>query len=363
MSAHEAIRTGADIDGWTVDEVLTYDSPMWVAAHRGADPDTRATLKIWRVDDDATAGATDQSDELLALESLTHAGLPRVLTSGRTDDLLYTAFAEVAGETLSDRVVSGPTDWKQAITWLHAIASVLDHMHRSGWVHRSVSPQTVFVAVDDSVHLMGLETARSIAGGVHPPVASGLAYCAPEVLVDPDTFTPRADLYAFGVLAYELLTGEPAFPATAGSEAADDTQALVERKNRSTTLDPGPALPDWVRHLVRNCTHAEREMRLPDMGTVVAWLDASRAEWAIPRAGAHDTPATTPREGLPPLDVHPTPIDTEALARAIAREALSVQARTPPERAMLLTMSGVMGCAAGLALSALVVIFVELSRI
>lgn len=359
------IKTGIELDGWIVENVSSFGDPMLVAAHRADHPDTLATLKVSEVKGFAEGR---QRREIRAVQSLDHPAIPRLLASGRTEtDILYTAFRPFSGDSLSDRLVAGPIDWKQAVSWLYEIAHALQHLHHSGWVHRNLTPQNIYIgAHPEDVWLLGFECSQL----VEEPMAldhtfhGSMAYLAPEVLADPGYHAPRADLYAFGLIAYEILCGEPAFPAAAWAEQADGARVLLEWKTRATELDPGEDLPKWLRDLVRKCTHSKSEMRLPDMDTVVSWLEASRGSWEVQSAPKRATPISVPREELPPLNVQPTFVDAAQLAEAIARQTATLQVQQQsPHRALLLMTAGVTGCAAGLAISALVVLFVELSRL
>lgn len=348
------LRSGDRVGSWTVDHVISYVEPGLVAAHRSSDPRERATLVLARSSPVAEALQKRHAE---VLGGFSHPRIPAVLESGRTEGWCILALRAFSGDSLSDRLVGG-VDWRQAVVWLYELAVTLRDVHREGWVHGSVHPQNLFVAPRHQVWLMGFETARRTGsqrpGGL-PEAAMG--YVAPEVLRDAGHDGQRADLYAFGLVAYEMLTGESAFPAAAWANQTNRERALLEWKTRSHELDVGPEQPDWLRGLVRKCTHPVPEQRLPDMETVVSFLEASRSTWELPELKA--TPVAIPRGGLPELDLQPTLVQHQQLL-AWRQAQLEQQATN---RTLMVFVAGAMGAVAGVALAALVILMTELAKL
>ncbi|MEZ4322358.1 MAG: protein kinase [Myxococcota bacterium] len=357
------VRSGEAIGSWVVEHVLTFGSPTLVAAHHRSDATVQATLKVAELTPDAEVR---QRREVRALQSFDHPDIPKLIESGTDGDRLFLAMRTASPrDSLSDRLVAGGVDWRQAACWLYEIALALQHVHESGWVHRDITPQNIYVGAGPSeVWVLGFEGAvpQEERSGLDHTFRGNMAYQAPECLRDPDFHAARADLYAFGLVAYEVLTGEPAFPAAAWAEKADRERSLLEWKTRARAMDPGERHPEWLRSLVRKCTHPDSERRLPDMDAVVAWLDAARPSWEQREEPVRATPLHVPREALPPLHLQPTLIDAAQLARML-REQQALQPVPAPNRLIHLLTAGAMGVAAGLALSTLIVLYVELSRL
>ncbi len=346
------LQSGDVLGRWVVDHVASFGSPRMLVA---ADSEGTEALLIPFEDDRAP-----HTRVIRALEAFDHPHIPRLLDGGSDHGGAWVAVSRFEADSVSDALVSGPVRWGLACRWLHGLALALQHIHRAGWVHRAVRPDAVFVGADrhvGQVRLLGLERAGPVDDPLAPDVQSGLAYAAPEALDAPELAGPRADLYAFGLVAYELLAGEPPFPAAA---RADGEHSLLNWKRQVDAFDPGPDVPDWLRDLVRKCTHPRPESRLPDMDSVVSWLEASRRSWEAPSVppASRLTPMNVPREHLPALNVQPTFLDPDQLADVIAQRALEMRAG-PDWSAMALT-SGLLGCVAGLAVSALVVLYIEL---
>lgn len=355
-----ALKSGQTLGGWTVEHVLAFGEPALVAAHRTDDPNTRATL---RVAEDRGQAKLWMQRELVALQSFDDPHIPRPIESGSEDGVFYLALRAFSGDSISDRLVAGHHDWRQSCGWLLAIARTLQHIHEEGWVHRAITPQSVYVGNGEDLWLMGFEYAlrENEHLELERTYSGNMAYVAPEVLREPGYHAARADLYSFGLVAYELLCGEPAFPAAAWAERADRERTLLEWKTRAAALDPGSDVPDWLRSLVRKCTHPLSDQRLPDMDSVVAWLEASRPSWekpAIPPMASFVDPST-----LPKLDVQPTYIDATQLADAIAERTAHLQRDRSLDHFFYVSVSAVMGSVAGLAIATLAVMMIELSKV
>ncbi len=354
------ILSGDSVGPWRVERTLSFGEPALVTARSADGNETDVVMKVGRLH---RMAQTWQDREVAALQSFDHPHIPRLVDSGRHSSLLFVAFRPFAPDTLADRMYSGGVDLRLACTWLYAIAQALQHMHATGWVHGDVAPQNVHVADDGRAWLLGMASAQRI--GEAPRFSTEmptrtLTHLAPEVLADPNHAPPRADIYAFGCVAYELLSGEPAFPAAAWAGRPDQEQMLLEWKTRHKDLDPGAANPGWLRALVRKCTRPDAQDRLPDFDSVVAWLEASQPSWEL--MPIVNTPMLSSRRDvdLPPLHVQPSMIDPEVLAQAIAAR-MALQPERQPRADLYYLVGAAAGMAAGLAVSLMVILYVELT--
>lgn len=358
-------RTGDVAGPWVIDRVLSFGSPTLATGHRSGARKVKVTLKISERRGMAEA---HHLGEVRALSSFEHRAIPQLVDSGPDDDgPLYIAMRPFEAETLADRLVGGAVEWHLACAWLYEIATALQHVHKADWVHRGVAPHAIYVGSDARAWLLGYQDAlpRNEAkerAQIPQTNLQFLAYMAPEVLADATHDPRRADLYAFGCVAHEMLSGASAFPAAAWGNRDTVEVRLLEWKTRAKELDPGPDVPDWLRALVRKCTHPMSELRLPDMDTVVAFLDGARNKWE--QVEVRETPELLSRHELPPLTVQPALMDTDALATAIAERTAGLQhdsRRTGDD--LLVIVAASLGVAAGLAISVLSVFFVELAML
>lgn len=164
---------------------------------------------------------------------LQHANIVPLLSAGDVAGLPYYTMPFVRGETLRARLSRGPVPLSEAVSILRDIARALSHAHAQGVVHRDIKPENVLLSggaamVADFGIAKAVSDARTQDGSMsltltHAGVSIGTpAYMAPEQAMGDPHADYRADIYAWGVIAYELLVGAHPF-AGAGT-----THALIK---------------------------------------------------------------------------------------------------------------------------------------
>ena len=152
--------------------------------------------------------------EARALESLHHSNIVALHESGEVDGRLYLAMEYVEGRTLRDLLRTGELAPTTAFGIVRQLCDALEAAHAQGFVHRDLKPENVLVNDLGTAKLadFGLAKLRSLDAG---PMLTGEQetmgtphYMAPEQIEKPRSVDHRADLFALGVLFYELLTGE-----------------------------------------------------------------------------------------------------------------------------------------------------------
>jgi serine/threonine protein kinase/Tol biopolymer transport system component len=155
------------------------------------------------------------SQEARAVSALDHPNVCTIYDVGETEDVaLYIAMPWYEGGTLRDRLEQGALPVDQAIDFARQISRGLGKAHRQGIVHRDVKPANLMVTPDDVVKIVdfGIAKLAGAAGITRTGVALGTpAYMAPEQVQGGDT-DHRADLWALGVVLYEMLAGRRPFP-------------------------------------------------------------------------------------------------------------------------------------------------------
>jgi serine/threonine protein kinase len=188
--------------------------------------------------------------EISVAARLQHPHIVPLLSAGETEGLHYFTMPFVEGESLRVRLARrGELPVSEAVRILREIASALAYAHDRGVVHRDIKPDNVLFSGDVAmVADFGVAKALVAAGGdVRTGTVTSLgvalgtpAYMAPEqASADPNT-DYRADVYAFGVLAYEMLTGLPPFTAKNPSQllAAHVTEPPVPIAQRRQNIPP-----------------------------------------------------------------------------------------------------------------------------
>ena len=156
--------------------------------------------------------------EIQMAAGLQHPHIIPVLTAGQVGDQLYYTMPFVQGESLRERLDrEGELPIDETIRFLCDIARALSHAHRHGIVHRDIKPGNILIA-EDQAQVTDFGLARALSGSADTGVltSAGLAlgtptYMAPEQAAADSAVDHRADIYALGVVAYEMLTGAPPF--------------------------------------------------------------------------------------------------------------------------------------------------------
>ena len=158
--------------------------------------------------------------EIQVAARLQHPHIVPLLQSGEVHGILYYTMPFIEGESLRSRLDrEGALPLPEALRILRHIASAISYAHRNGVVHRDIKPDNVLLT-DEFALVADFGVARALSASTTQTdsrlTSSGVAlgtptYMAPEqALADPE-IDHRADIYAFGVLAYEVLTGSPPF--------------------------------------------------------------------------------------------------------------------------------------------------------
>ena len=205
-----------------------------------------------------------------------------VHSAGESGGLPFYTMPFVEGESLRARLLRGPVPFSEAVGILRDVALALEYAHARGVVHRDIKPENVLLAGRSAVVAdFGIAKAVSAARTQSPGAPSGTltsigqslgtpAYMAPEQ-VAADPIDHRADLYSWGVVAYELLAGR--HPFADKSSAAQLMAAQVTEVPRPIS-EVKPGLPPPVAALVKKCLEKQPGSRPHSAGEIVEALDA-----------------------------------------------------------------------------------------
>ncbi len=154
--------------------------------------------------------------EARTIARLQHPHILPVFDYGVEDDVYYLVMAFVDGGSVSDLIDRGPMSLNNVERLLRQVASALDYAHRSGVIHRDIKPDNILMDKEGHALLADFGIVKLLEGETNLTATGGMvgtpAYMAPEqcqgVEVD-----GRADIYALGVVAYEMITGKQPFTA------------------------------------------------------------------------------------------------------------------------------------------------------
>ncbi|MBC3763941.1 Stk1 family PASTA domain-containing Ser/Thr kinase [Quadrisphaera oryzae] len=199
---------------------------------------------------------------------LSHPGVVSVYDQGASDSTVYLAMEYIPGRTLRDLVAaSAPLTLGDSLDLIEEVLDGLAAAHAAGLVHRDVKPENVLVGDDGRLRVadFGLARAATTAtGGATSTLIGTVGYLAPELVLD-GASDERADVYAAGVVLYELLTGRAPFAGGAPAQVA------FRHVSQDVPLvsDVRPGLPPGVDELVAGATHREPDHRFRDAGVML----------------------------------------------------------------------------------------------
>ena len=216
----------------------------------------KVAIKLLPPEIGRTLGAGRFLREIEIAARLQHPNIVPLLDSGEIEDLCYYVMPYVAGESLHDRLArGGEFAIPEAVGILREVADALSHAHARGVVHRDIKPGNILLSGRHALVLdFGVAKAVTEATGQEALTSSGIAlgtpaYMAPEQALADPVQDHRVDIYALGVVAYEMLAGRAPFAAA----------TLQEMLAAHVTAEPEPlgqqraAVPPGLAQLVMRC--------------------------------------------------------------------------------------------------------------
>jgi eukaryotic-like serine/threonine-protein kinase len=221
------------------------------------------------------AGDTDAlarfEREAKAVAALSHPNILAIHDFGTHEATAYAVTELLEGSTLREKVEGGPVSKDRAVDYALQICRGLSAAHEKGVIHRDLKPENIFVTKDGHVKILdfglakrmqstapGQETsAPTVSGRTEPGTVMGtVGYMSPEQVrglpVD-----HRSDIFSFGTILYEMLSGRRAFQ---GATRADTLSAVL-KEEPSALSDSGRNVPASLDRVVRHCLEKERENR------------------------------------------------------------------------------------------------------
>jgi tRNA A-37 threonylcarbamoyl transferase component Bud32/pimeloyl-ACP methyl ester carboxylesterase len=239
--------------------------------------DRHVAIKVLRPELTHSLGPERFLREIHIVARLQHPHILGLIDSGESDGILYYVMPYVSGESLRTRLArEGEMPIPEAVWILREIADALAHAHAQQVIHRDIKPENVmFSSRHAQVADFGIARAVAEAATAGPITATGIvvgspAYMAPEQAASDPMMDHRADIYAFGVLAYEVLTGMP--PFTAPSVVQLVSAHMTRPPEPLTRHRPG--IPEPLEELVLRCLAKRPADRFQRAEEIVTRLDA-----------------------------------------------------------------------------------------
>src|SRR5436309_354446 len=244
--------------------------------------------------------------EAQVLAALNHPNIAAIYGFEESNGLQALVLELVDGPTLADRIAEGPLPLDEALPVARQIAEAVQAAHEQAIVHRDLKPANIKLRPDGTVKVLDFGLAKALEpvsavsadATASPTITSPAmtrmgvilgtaAYMSPEQAKG-GAADKRSDVWAFGCVLYEMLTGRRAFECDDVSE----TLAAVLRGEPDWKLLPGD-VPVSIRALLTGCLAKDRRRRISDFSTVIFVID--RQDQLVPASGSamHSAPAAS----------------------------------------------------------------------
>jgi eukaryotic-like serine/threonine-protein kinase len=212
--------------------------------------------------------------EARVLASLNHPNIAAIYGVEEAQGVVALVLELIDGDTLAARIARGPIAVSDALTIARQIAEALDTAHEKGVVHRDLKPANITITPTGLVKVLDFGLAKIAAptdgsaeetqaiGATEGMVIGTAAYMSPEQARG-QVVDRRSDIWSFGCVLYEMLTGERLFSGS----GTTDTLALVFTKDPDWNALP-PLLPPAVRALLKRCLERDRLKRIGDVAAI-----------------------------------------------------------------------------------------------
>ncbi len=223
--------------------------------------------------------------EAKAVAALSHPNILAIHHFGEHAGLTYAVMELLEGETLRGKLDTGPIPQGQALDYALQIAKGLSAAHEKGVVHRDLKPENLFVTRDGHIKILDFGLVKRIepvgpseetsapaapAQTVRGTVMGTAGYMSPEQVRGLE-IDQRCDIFSFGTILYEMLSGRKAFKR----ETASDTMAAILRDEPPALSQSGKSIPPALDNIVRHCLEKSPDDRFQSAKDIVFALSVA----------------------------------------------------------------------------------------
>ncbi|HEV2420281.1 MAG TPA: tetratricopeptide repeat protein [Candidatus Acidoferrales bacterium] len=214
--------------------------------------------------------------ELLLASRISHKNILRIHDLGDADNIKFISMAFVDGQDLHHLLRAGKLSIERAENIAQQLCEALDAAHSEGIVHRDLKPQNVLMGEGDHVYVSDFGLAKSFESSSAGMTRTGQflgtpRYMAPEQ-VETGHVDQRTDLYALGLILFEMVTGEDAFKG-------DSTLQIMYRRVKEKPPNPrqvNPEVPEYLSRIILRCLERDPASRYQHASEILADLRAAR---------------------------------------------------------------------------------------
>jgi serine/threonine protein kinase/tetratricopeptide (TPR) repeat protein len=280
MSVYGVLEPGDELGHrYRIDQLLGQGGMGRVYKAYDKELDRTIALKILQPELTSDPNAMQRfKQELLLASRISHKNILRIHDLGEADGVKFISMALVEGEDLHHLLrTEGRLPVERALNIAQQLCEALDAAHSEGVVHRDLKPQNILMGKNDHVYVVDFGLAKSLEASSAGMTRTGQylgtpRYMAPEQ-VEAKPVDNRTDLYALGLILFEMVTGDEPFKG-------DSTLQIMYRRVKEKPPNPknlNPELPDYLVRIILRCLEREPSRRYANAAEVLADLRAAHA--------------------------------------------------------------------------------------
>jgi serine/threonine protein kinase/tetratricopeptide (TPR) repeat protein len=222
--------------------------------------------------------------ELVLASKISHKNILRIHDMGEVGDVKFITMAYVEGQDLHGILRDNPKlPLERSLKFAAQLAEALAAAHAEGVVHRDLKPQNILVNKDDQIFVSDFGLAKSFEEGAIGMTRTGAflgtpRYMSPEQ-VEGKPADQRSDLYAYGLILYEMVTGDVPFT---GETTLKVMYQRIQEKPKSPKL-VNPSLPNWLVRIIMRCLEKDPPARYQSAYEILADLQGSKSSSSASR--------------------------------------------------------------------------------
>ena len=296
-------------DAYAMERELGGGGMSRVVLARDTRLDRRVVIKILPPSVTAGISAERFEREIMLSAALQHPNIVPVLNAGKVDGLPYFLMPFIEGESLRARMMRGPLSARETVNILKDVTRALAFAHGRGIIHRDIKPDNVLLTTGGAAVVTDFGVAKALSASVHSGEKGGgfrsmtgigmspgtPAYMAPEQAAADPLTDHRADLYALGIVGYEMLAGAPPFhgrsaqallaaqmsekPAPVSSRRYDIPRALADVIMQCLEKEPKkrPESAAWLLRVLEDPSVVSGVFAVPESSSAYAWRSTAVA--------------------------------------------------------------------------------------
>jgi tetratricopeptide (TPR) repeat protein/tRNA A-37 threonylcarbamoyl transferase component Bud32 len=263
--------------------------------------DRMVAIKVIREGTVGEAGALQRfKQELLLASKVSHKNVLRIHDMGEVGPVKFISMAYVEGPDLYHILRDNPKlPFERALSFAQQLAGALAAAHGEGVMHRDLKPQNILVDKDDNIYVSDFGLAKSFEDDSVGMTRSGAflgtpRYMSPEQ-VEGNPADQRSDLYAYGLILYEMVAGNVPF-------TGESTLKVMYQRLQETPKSPrlaNPSIPAWFDAIIMRCLEKDPAVRYQTANEILSDLQATKSSASASRAGVSRTGSRTVQIQIP----------------------------------------------------------------